>query len=413
MSTSSISPQPTGHDLAAPYYLDNTESILCELVRGGRPLVTASLHGKPVYIVADIGLAREIFEDSRNFSFAPVDPSVDQALTEGARAFFDEGLDSPLLSSSYDAYKESRRLFNLAFRRGYGDRAAEVDAAARRHLAALLDETAPPRIDALALCQHYWLPLAADVIGIGALSLPELELLAASARALVEGNGLQGDRASIERLAQASDCIVALIVKAMDTAAVPAGSALGSLLEEFDRDAAIAFARTFVLGGIDTGSSALALQTRLLASDHEQRELFLGLDSAAQRQAMTELAAKEAPTLYTPRFAVRDVEIAGVRIPAGAFVQLAIYAFNRCANPDFDVRRAIPGACPLHRNDTLPFGHARHKCPGEALARHLGAIFLDGLFRRYDVTAIAAFTQPRNTFARSTSELLLEVCVRE
>lgn len=400
----------TGYDLLSPDYIRNTEHILKELARSEHRIVAASLHDKPVYIVADLQLARKIFEDGQNFTFSP--SGDDGAFTEGTQAFVEEGLESTLLSSSYEDYKRTRKLFNQAFKQGYTDRAVELDRFARRHVDSLLAAAKPPTIDVLDLCRRYWMPVIASVIGIEALPYSSLVELADSARALVEGNGLQGDRDAIERLTRANDTIVALIRQVADTCDVPANSALGYFLSQLDTDGAIDIARTFILGGIDTGSSALALQAHLLAGDAQQRARFLAMSQEQQQAAMTELAAKEAPTLYTPRFAVRDVCIDGVEIAAGSFLQLAMYGLNSCANPDFDVRRGDRSACPMHSNESLPFGHARHKCPGEALARHLMPIFLDALFRRFDVIAIRSCRKEPNTFARSINELLLDVEAR-
>jgi cytochrome P450 len=285
----------------------------------------------------------------------------------------------------------------------------ELDRFAKRHIESLLDALEPPTIDVLDLCRRYWMPVIASVIGIEALPYSDLVELADCTRALVEGNGLQGDREAIERLARANDVILALIRQVATTPDVPLNSALGYFLSQLDMDAAIDIARTFIIGGIDTGSSALALQAHLLASDARQRARFLAMSQDEQQAAMTELASKEAPTLYTPRFAVRDVRIDGVDIAAGSFLQLAMYGLNSCANPDFDVRRGDRSRCPMHNNESLPFGHARHKCPGETLARHLMPIFLDALFRRFEVVAVRSYRKEPNTFARSINELLLDV----
>lgn len=402
----------TGYDLLSPAYIRNTEQILKELALSEHRIVTASLHKKPVYLIIDLQLAKHIFEDGRNFSFAPGGVSEDGALTDGTRAFIDEGLESSLLSASYDDYKFTRRLFNQAFKQGYSDCAEALDTRAKQQVTELLEHVEPPAIDALDLCRRYWMPLIATVIGIDSLPFSDLSLVAQCARTLVEGNGLQGDRDAITRLTQANETIVELIERVATTQDVPPNSALGYFLGQMDIKAAIDITRTFILGGIDTGSSALALQTHLLASDAQQRARFLAMSQSEQQSAMTELAAKEAPTYYTPRFAVRDVRIDDIDIPAGAFLQLAVYGMNNCANPDFDIRRSDKAACPMHNNESLPFGHARHKCPGEVLARHLMPIFLNGLFDRFDVTAIQSCRKEPNTFARSITELILNVEAR-
>lgn len=396
-------------ELSSPEYLGNAEQILKELVRSEHRIVQASLHGKPVYIVADMSLAKQIFEDAKNFSFTPNPVADGDALTDGARAFVSEGLESPLIASSYDGYREIRNLFNQAFRHSVIDQVDRIRARAKDHIATLLDEEQGCEIDALALCRNYWLPLAADVVGLGSLSSVELNLLAESARLLVEANGLHGDAESVRALVQANQIVIDLIRKVIDTKAVPQGSALGYLLRDVGPEKAVELTFAFVLGGIDTGSTSLALQTHLLATSPEQRADFLAFSEAEQQDAITELVSKEAPAYYTLRFAVRDIEIEGFEIPAGAFVHLALHGLNSCANANFDVSRNQKPGCPVHNNETFPFGHARHRCPGEALARCLVPIFLNALFCRYELAVVASYKRELNNFSRSVCELILHV----
>ncbi|HSB95466.1 MAG TPA: cytochrome P450 [Spongiibacteraceae bacterium] len=399
----------TGYDLLSPEYVANTEQILQGLVRGAHRIAKATLHGQTVYIIVDFSLAKQIFEDSKNFAIAATELSHVDTLTDGTQAYVEEGLDSPLTSAAYDDYKETRKNFNQAMKHAYTDRSDVVDQRARQHIDALLDRISGSTLDALTLCRQYWLPLMAEVIGIASLPLAELSLLMQCARTLVQGNGLLGDRAAIAQLTQAHQMVIALITRVITSGTVPAESALGYLLKRLDTPVAIDITRAFILGGIDTGSGALALQTHLLASHAEQQRQFLQLSASEQQNAMLELVAKEAPAYYSPRFALQDINILGIDIPAGSFIQLASYALNHCANPDFDIRRADKSACPMHRQETLPFGHARHKCPGEILSRRLGAIFLNGLFGRYRSITIKSYRREPDSFSRSISELILNI----
>jgi cytochrome P450 len=396
-------------ELSSPDYLGNAEQILKELVLSEHRIVQASLHGKPVYIVADMSLAKEIFEDAKNFSFTPNPLSKGDALTDGAKAFVSKGLESPLTASSYDGYRDIRNLFNQAFRRSVIEQLDRIRARAEDHIAALLDEVQGPEIDALALCRNYWLPLAADVIGLGSLSSAELSLLAESTRLLIEANGLHGDAESVKALVQANKTIMDLIGKVIGAQKAPPDSALGYLLGEVGPEKAVELIFAFVLGGIDTGSTALPLQTHLLATNSKQRTDFLALSNVNQQTAITELGSKEAPAYYTLRFAVRDVQVGGFDIPAGAFVHLALHGLNSCANADFDVSRNQRQGCPAHCNETFPFGHARHRCPGEALARCLIPVFLRTLFGRYERVAVASYKKDLNNFSRSVCEFVLQV----
>jgi cytochrome P450 len=397
------------YEVSSPDYICNTENILKEWVRGKHGVVKASLRGKPVYIITDMAIAKFIFEDAKNFSFAPIGLSSDQGLSDGAKAYVEEGFESHLVSANYDDYRELRRLINKAFKCSHGDRADVVDIEAKRHLAAILCETQSTEVDALALCRKYWLPLAADIIGVGSLSIPELTLLAKSSRTLNEGYGLQGDRDTMKLLASAKKTVTELIKKVIEADSAPEYSALRCFLSEVDREVAIDLAQTFILGSIDTSSGVLALQTHLLASHPDQCERFLALSEAEQQVAVTELAAKEAPIYYMPRFAVNDVSVLGVEISAGSCIQLALHGLNSCANPDFDIERSRKGACPMHNNETIPFGHARHKCPGEAMARHLIPVFLNGFFNRFKVDTIKSYRKDLNPFSRSVAEFVLTI----
>lgn len=397
------------YDLSSHEYLVNAERILKDLVLSGHRLAKAHLHGKPVYIVADMALAKQIFEDGANFSFTAGPVVQDEALTEGARMFVNQGLESPLLASSYDEYREQRNLFNQAFKHSVVDRVEQIRTHAKKHIAGLLDDIQGAQVDVLALCRNYWMPLAADIIGLGSLSIYELNLLAASVRMVVEANGLHNDVESIESLVKANKAIVDLIRKVIDAKSAPSHSALGFLLGEFGVERAVDLTFSFVLGGIDTGSNALALQTYLLAANPEQCVSFIALSELEQQGAITELASKEAPAYYTPRFAVRDVTISGINIAAGSFLHLAMHGLNNCANPDFDITRNIKSSCPVHNNETFPFGHARHRCPGEALARHLIPIFLNAFFSRFELCNIISYRRDLNSFSRSVSEFIVQV----
>jgi cytochrome P450 len=394
-------------EVSSPDYIRNTEDFLKDLVRGGHGIVEVTLQGGPVYIVADMAAAKAIFEDAKNFSFAPIGLSSEQGLSDGMKAYVEEGFESQLVSANYDDYRDLRKLMNKAFKYSHGDRVDAVDMAAKRHLASILGDSDSTEIDALALCRKYWLPLIADIIGVGSLSSSELVLLARSARQLNEGYGLQGDRDAMKALASAKEIVSGLIRKVVQADSAPAHSALRCFLNEVDAEVAIDLAQTFILGSIDTGSGVLALQTHLLAGNPDQCARFLAMSEAEQQDAVTELASKEAPVYYMPRFAVNDVDVLGIEIPAGSCLQVALHGLNSCANPDFDIARSSQGACPMHNNETIPFGHARHKCPGEAMARHLIPIFLNGVFSRFSVAAVKSFRKELNPFSRSVAELVL------
>jgi cytochrome P450 len=82
------------------------------------------------------------------------------------------------------------------------------------------------------------------------------------------------------------------------------------------------------------------------------------------------------------RYAKRDCEVDGVRIPAGSVLWLLYAAANRdperFADPgDFDPRRRSA-------RQALSFGHGIHFCPGQPLARFEARVAFTELLRRMD-----------------------------
>jgi cytochrome P450 len=83
-------------------------------------------------------------------------------------------------------------------------------------------------------------------------------------------------------------------------------------------------------------------------------------------QAIEEALRWETPLLTVARTAAEDVELGGVRIPAGGFVAISLGAANR--DP---ARYSNPDAFDIYRQDKqhISFGDGAHKCLGIHLAR--------------------------------------------
>jgi cytochrome P450 len=136
--------------------------------------------------------------------------------------------------------------------------------------------------------------------------------------------------------------------------------------ERLPLDVLVSFLRQLVNAGGDTtyrGTSVLL--TGLLSNPGQ-------LEAVRQNRALVPQAIEEAlrwdgPVLIQTRMAARDVELGGVKIPVGAFLDVAAGAANRdpqrFADPDlFNIFRQ-----PEHRHFAFAFGP--HVCIGQHLAR--------------------------------------------
>ncbi|MGH8793485.1 MAG: cytochrome P450 family protein [Stackebrandtia sp.] len=110
-------------------------------------------------------------------------------------------------------------------------------------------------------------------------------------------------------------------------------------------------------------------------------------DDGLLETAVEELLRHSPPApLAIRRFALEDLDIGGVRIPAGHTVLLSLAAANR--DPG---RHADPHTLDFARADNghLGFGHGIHFCLGAALARMEIEIALAGLLRRFPDATLA------------------------
>lgn len=115
--------------------------------------------------------------------------------------------------------------------------------------------------------------------------------------------------------------------------------------------------------------------------DHPEQLAALRDDPAKIEGAVEEFARFDGPALLAiRRFPVEDVEIGGVKIPAGETVMLSLASANRDSarfrNPDhLDIDRRDRGH--------LALGHGIHYCVGAPLARLETQIAVSTLLRRF------------------------------
>jgi cytochrome P450 len=136
--------------------------------------------------------------------------------------------------------------------------------------------------------------------------------------------------------------------------------------ERLPQDVLISFLRQLVNAGGDTTYRGTSVLLTGLLSNPDQLEA-VRQDRALVPQAIEEALRWDGPVLIQTRMALRDVELGGVKIPRGAFLDVAAGAANRdpkrFPDPDtFNIFRK-----PEHRHFAFAFGP--HVCIGQHLAR--------------------------------------------
>jgi cytochrome P450 len=170
----------------------------------------------------------------------------------------------------------------------------------------------------------------------------------------------------------------------------PGNDILGMLVSEHGAeltdDELIGIASLLLLAGHETTSNMLGLGTLALLR-HPDQLAAVRDDPDAIGPAVEELL-RWLSIVHSaiPRITTTDVEIAGVKIPAGQLVFVSLPSGNR--DPDFldspealDIGRGAPGH--------LAFGHGVHHCLGAPLARMEMRIAFPALLRRFPNLALA------------------------
>jgi len=164
--------------------------------------------------------------------------------------------------------------------------------------------------------------------------------------------------------------------------------------------------RSLLSAGLDTTINGIAAAINALASHPEQWSL-LRQDPSLAKLAFEETVRWESSVQTFFRTTTREVEVGGVRIPAGEKVLLFLGAANRdprrWTNPDsFDIRRNSSGH--------VGFGMGIHRCVGQTVSRFEAEILLTALARRVERIELAGQPQrkPNNTL-RAWSSLPVTV----
>jgi len=149
--------------------------------------------------------------------------------------------------------------------------------------------------------------------------------------------------------------------------------------QRLDEDDLLAFGWLLLVGGNDTTTNLIGNGFELFARHPEQRAQLRD-DASTLANGVDEVLRYASPTHALPRTALRDVELHGITIPAGARVMLLWSAANlderEFPDPErFDVHRRA--------DRHLAFGHGTHYCLGAALAKLEARVAWDELLQRF------------------------------
>ncbi len=164
--------------------------------------------------------------------------------------------------------------------------------------------------------------------------------------------------------------------------------------------------RSLLSAGLDTTINGIAAAIYALASNPDQWSLLRQKPSLA-KGAFEETVRWESTVQTFFRTTTREVEVAGVRIPAREKVLLFLGAANRdhrqWANPHtFDITRNASGH--------VGFGMGIHRCVGQTVARLEAEIVLTTLARRVERIELADQPQRKlNNTLRAWSSLPVTV----
>lgn len=175
-----------------------------------------------------------------------------------------------------------------------------------------------------------------------------------------------GANASLGAISESLSYLLGVVRKQRES---PGDGLLGMLIKEYgheiDDQELAGLADGLLTGGLETTASMLALGALVLLQNPARAEL-LSTDDAVNRFVEELLRYLTVVQVAFPRFATRDLEIAGLKIASGDIVVCSLSGANRDRVLGADMESFDPARRPTSH---LAFGHGIHRCIGAELAR--------------------------------------------
>jgi cytochrome P450 len=368
-------------------FVQDSYTLYARLREAGPPREVVMPHGVKVWMVTRYSDVRALLADARiskdgrrvNELFARHAESPDKR-----PAAVDDNVAAHMLNSDPPSHVRLRRLVGKAFT----ERRVKV---MRERIEKITDElldrmAGKPRIELIEeLAAPLTITVLAELLGVP----PEDRTVFRTWT-----NTLVGANHTAEEVATASIAVTRFTEDLIEAKnAVPGDdmfSALVEAAEDGDRltkDELVAMVFLLVVAGHDTTLSMIGNGVYALLRNPDQLAL-LRKDPSLLPGAVEELLRYEGSvSLATFRFTTDDVPLAGVTIPAGEIVVVALGSANRDTEKfdhadQLDITRRL--------GSHLAFGHGIHYCAGAPLGRLQVEIAIGRLLDRYPKLALAA-----------------------
>lgn len=330
------------------------------------------------FLVTTRELAEHVFKDPETFS--------------SKRAFDTLGSPVPLVPIAFDPpdHTRYRRMLQPFFT---PRAAAALEEIVRDEVRALIDAVAER--NSCDVVTELARPVPAKVfLNLFGLPQDDLDRLLAWREVIIRLADLSGSGEPPPEAMQSAAELFAYV--SAHVAECRAGRAEGLLRDLFDApgdftdEEAVGLCFLFVLAGVDSVTNALSLMFAKLAARPALRRQIAG-DPSIIPSAVEEMLRVDPANAVVPRVTTRDVVLAGVPIPAGANVGVAVGAANRdpadLNDPDlFDPHREY---------NNLTWGSGPHRCLGVHLARTELRVVLEEWHHRIPEYELAPGARPQ------------------